>query len=185
MAALLRRALETTVIALMVALAVVVVVGVGFRKLGQSLVWYDEVASQLLAWLTYTGAALAALTGAHVGVPTLVAKLRGRTRLAAIVLAEIVVFGFLAVLTYAGIKVTGSLSGVTLTSLPQVPRALVQAVIPIGGVLFIMAEALRLAAGKAGDLDRTGDPDQEGGAPAEERGATARGSSPGEAGAGA
>ena len=47
------------------ALAVVVVLGVGFRKFGAALVWYDEVASVLLAWLTYYGAALAATPAAR------------------------------------------------------------------------------------------------------------------------
>ena len=44
--------LETFVLALMTSLAVVVLLGVIFRKAGASLVWYDEVASILLAWLT-------------------------------------------------------------------------------------------------------------------------------------
>ena len=56
----LRKLLEGLVLFLMVSLALVVIVGVVFRKSGASLVWYDEVASILLAWLTYYGAALAA-----------------------------------------------------------------------------------------------------------------------------
>ena len=71
----LRKLLEGLVLFLMVSLALVVIVGVVFRKSGASLVWYDEVASILLAWLTYYGAALAALHRAHIGVPTLVDKL--------------------------------------------------------------------------------------------------------------
>ena len=43
----------------MIALAVEVTVGVVFRYSGHSLVWYDEVASMLLAWLTFYGSALA------------------------------------------------------------------------------------------------------------------------------
>ena len=45
----------------MVTLAVEVTVGVAFRYVGHSLVWYDELASILLAWVTYYGAALATL----------------------------------------------------------------------------------------------------------------------------
>ena len=56
----------------MVALAVEVTMGVAFRYTGNALVWYDEVASILLAWVTYYGAALAALKRAHIGVPELV-----------------------------------------------------------------------------------------------------------------
>ena len=64
--------LEWVVIALMVALAVEVTLGVVFRALGRSLVWYDEVASVLLAWLTFYGAALASVKRAHIGCPELV-----------------------------------------------------------------------------------------------------------------
>ena len=42
------RALEWLVIALMVVLAVEVTLGVVFRSIGASLIWYDEVASVLL-----------------------------------------------------------------------------------------------------------------------------------------
>ncbi len=61
--------LENMVIALMSGLAILVVVAVGFRKAGAALVWYDEVAAIMLAWLTYYGAALAALRRAHIGFP--------------------------------------------------------------------------------------------------------------------
>ena len=64
----------------MVALALVVVLGVVFRRLGAALVWYDEVASILLAWLTFYGAALAALHRAHIGFPKLVDGLGPRLR---------------------------------------------------------------------------------------------------------
>ena len=74
--------MEGAVLVLLAGLALVVVVGVGFRKAGAALVWYDEVASILLAWLTYYGAALAALRRAHIGVPTLTQRLRGRVRVA-------------------------------------------------------------------------------------------------------
>ena len=55
------RALEWLVIALMAMLAVEVTVGVLFRTFGASLVWYDEVAAILLAWLTFYGSALASV----------------------------------------------------------------------------------------------------------------------------
>ena len=57
----LSRFLEVTVVGITAALALLVVVGVVSRKAGFSLVWYDEVAAILLAWLTYSGAALAVL----------------------------------------------------------------------------------------------------------------------------
>lgn len=128
----------------MIGLAVVVVLGVGFRKAGAALVWYDEVASILLAWLTYYGAALAALHRGHIGVPTLTDRLQRTTRLVLLVLAEIVVIGFFAILAWAGWQVQTVLAGTTLVSLPNVPVAVAQSVIPIGAVLFIVAELFSL-----------------------------------------
>ncbi len=140
----LRRVLEVVVLALMAGLALVVVVGVGFRKAGASLVWYDEVASILLAWLTYYGAALAALHRAHIGVPTLVERLRGRLRMGIVLVAEAAVLGFFIVLAWAGLRVLAVLGGTTLVSLPWVPMSIAQSVIPIGAVLFIAAQLLSL-----------------------------------------
>ena len=137
-----RRLLEGTVLLLMAALAILVVTGVGFRKLGASLVWYDEVAAILLAWLTYYGAALAALRRAHIGMPTIVRKLRGRARLVAVVLAEIAVVGFFVVVAWSGWQVLVALGGTSLVSLPGVPARAAQSVMPIGALLFIVAELL-------------------------------------------
>ncbi len=155
----LRRALEGVVLALMIALALVVVVGVGFRKAGASLVWYDEVASILLAWLTYYGAALAALHRAHIGVPTLVDRLRGRARKAVVLLGEAFVLGFFAVLAWAGVRVLLVLRGTTLVSLPSVPMWVAQSVIPIGAVLFIVAQLLSLPEALADPPDGPSEPE--------------------------
>jgi TRAP-type C4-dicarboxylate transport system permease small subunit len=140
----LRGFLEVVVLLLMAALATVVIVGVVFRKAGAALVWYDEVASILLAWLTYYGAALAALHRAHIGMPTLVDRLRGRVRVAVVLAAEVAVLTFFAVLAWAGARVLGVLGGTTLVSLPWVPASVAQSVIPIGAVLFITAQLLSL-----------------------------------------
>lgn len=128
----------------MAAIAVVVVVGVGFRKAGASLVWYDEVASILLAWLTYYGAALAALHRAHIGVPTFVERLSGTPRTMLVLLGEACTLAFFGVLAWAGVRVLTVLGGTTLVSLPSVPMSLAQSVIPVGAVLFLAAQLLSL-----------------------------------------
>jgi len=140
----LQRALEAVVLTLMLSLALVVVVGVAFRKLGASLVWYDEVASIVLAWLTYYGAALGALHRAHIRMPTLVDRAPRRARIAMVVVAEATVLAFFVVLTLAGVRVLSVLGGTTLVSLPWVPASVAQSVIPIGAVLFIAAELVTL-----------------------------------------
>jgi len=140
----LQRALEAVVLALMLSLALIVVVGVAFRKLGASLVWYDEVASIVLAWLTYYGAALGALHRAHIRMPTLVDRAPRRARIAMIAVAEAAVLGFFVVLALAGVRVLSVLGGTTLVSLPWVPASVAQSVIPIGAVLFVVAELVTL-----------------------------------------
>jgi TRAP-type C4-dicarboxylate transport system permease small subunit len=138
------RLLEAIVIVLMVALAVEVMLGVGFRKYGQALVWYDEIASVTLAWLTYYGSALAALKGAHIGVPEILRMCPPAVRVPLVWFAEAVVLVFFAVLAWYGWYVIEVLATDTLVSLPNVSVQYTQSVIPIGAVLFIIAEALRL-----------------------------------------
>ena len=139
-----RRLLEAIVLTLMAALAAVVVLGVIFRKLDAALVWYDEVASILLAWLTYYGAALAALQRAHIGVPNLVTRLSGGPRFGLILVAEACVIGFFLIVAWSGWTVMTVLGGSSLVSLPSVPLWIAQSVIPVGAVLFILGELLSL-----------------------------------------
>jgi TRAP-type C4-dicarboxylate transport system permease small subunit len=148
--AALGRFLEVVVLVLMGGLATVVVVGVTFRKAGASLVWYDEVAAILLAWLTYYGAALAALHRAHIGMPTLVERLHGRVRLAVLLLGETCVLGFFGVLAWSGTRVLAVLVGTSMVSLPAVPMSLVQSALPVGAVLFMVAQLLSLPEQLAG-----------------------------------
>lgn len=140
--AVLERALQAFAIALMVTLTVVVVMAVIYRKAGASLVWYDEVASILLAWLTYYGAALAALKRAHIGFDGLVRALPPGPRFAAFIFAEFCVLAFFAVLAWTGWVVLQVLAGDTLVSLNWIPVRLTQSVIPIGAVLFIICQVI-------------------------------------------
>jgi TRAP-type C4-dicarboxylate transport system permease small subunit len=144
----LRRAFDRTLTAfvmlLLSSLAVVILYAVACRKLGVSLVWYDEVASVMLAWLTYYGAALAALKRAHIGFPGLVNALPPVWRVAAVLFGEACVIGFFALLTWFGVQVLMILQGDSLISLPWVPTRLTQSVIPVGGALFIVAQLLSL-----------------------------------------
>lgn len=132
------------VIAQMVILTTVVVVAVAFRYSGASLSWYDEVASILLAWLTYYGSALAALHRGHIGFDDVLLALPLPLRKAAVVLAEGLVIFFFGLLAWAGFTVLNILQGSTLVSLTWVPVSVTQSVIPIGALLFIVAELLSL-----------------------------------------
>ncbi|MDB2551017.1 TRAP transporter small permease [Paracoccus sp. (in: a-proteobacteria)] len=144
----LRRGFETlleVITALIVAaLTALIVAGTAFRYFGSALSWYDEVASIGLVWMTYFGSALAALKGAHIGFPGLVNAMPVRWRVAATIFSEICVFGFFGLLAYAGWQVLMILEGMTLVSLPNVSVQLTQSIIPLGAVLFMIAEAVRL-----------------------------------------
>ena len=138
------RLLEWIVIALMAVMAVEVTLGVVYRTFGASLVWYDEVASILLAWLTFYRSALAAANRAHIGCPEVVAMLPPTARVALRVLAEVLVIAFFLLVGWTGYEVLGVLATDRLVSLPQVPVAWVQSVVPISAALILLAEVLSL-----------------------------------------
>jgi len=138
------RFLEVIVALIMVALVVVVVLGVVYRKAGHSLAWYDEIAEILLAWLTYYGAALAALRRKHIGFDSVLLSIPMPTRMWAVAFGEVVVIGFFILMAWAGFTVLEVLQGETLDSLTWIPVQLTQSVIPIGALLFIACELLSL-----------------------------------------
>lgn len=138
------RALEVLVVLLMVALALEVTLGVVFRSIGASLSWYDEIASVLLAWLTFYGSALASVKRAHISCPELVERARPALRRALDIAAQSLVIGFFALLGWVGASILPILSGDALVSLPQIPMSVVQSVIPISCALIVLAEVLYL-----------------------------------------
>lgn len=138
--------LEFIVIVLMATLAIEVTVGVIFRSVGFSLVWYDEVASILLAWLTFYGSALAAVKRAHIGCPEVIALLPPRVRFGLRLVAEALVIAFFALIAWVGYSILDVLATDSLVSLPAVPVNYVQSVLPISAVLIIIAEILTLPA---------------------------------------
>src|SRR5205814_4728341 len=138
------RLLEWVVVALMLVLAVEVTLGVIFRFSGHSLIWYDEIASVLLAWLTFYGSALASVKRAHIGCPELVERLPWRARRAVTIAAQVLVIAFFALLGGVGVWITPILATDTLVSLPSIPMSVVQSVIPISAALIIVAEVTHL-----------------------------------------
>ena len=140
------KVLEAVVILLMTALATEVTIGVIFRSAGRSLVWYDEIASILLAWLTFYGSALAAAKRAHIGCPEVMAMLPPRAKLAFRILAEVLVIMFFALIAWVGYSILGVLATDNLVSLPQVSVVYTQSVIPISAVLILIAEILTMPA---------------------------------------
>jgi TRAP-type C4-dicarboxylate transport system permease small subunit len=155
------RVLEWLVIVLMVVLAAEVSLGILFRAIGRSLVWYDEVASILLAWLTFYGSALAALKRAHIGFPGLINSLKPVLRTPFVMLAEALIFAFFALFGWVGFTILDVLATDHLVSLSSVSVAWTQSVVPISAVLILIAQALNfpvvLAEARRGGAAKTSD----------------------------
>lgn len=126
----------------MITLAVEVTAGVIFRYSGYSLVWYDEVATILLAWVTFYGSALAVLKHAHLGVPELVRLMPPQLRVVVTVFAQACTLAFFALLAWTGYSILEILATDYLVSLPRVSVAYVNSVIPISAVLIIIGQLL-------------------------------------------
>jgi TRAP-type C4-dicarboxylate transport system permease small subunit len=160
-AAALHKLLEIITVALMLGLAAIVVVAVFCRYvLNDSLPWYDEVASVLLAWITYYGAALAALKRSHLGFSAFVLGLRPVPRAIVFVLGELVVYAVFVALAWAGWRVLAVMDGMSLESLQWASLEYVQSIVPIGCALFVLAQALstplaweRIASGRDAEID--------------------------------
>jgi len=138
------RFLEVLVSALMIVLFAEVTLGVVFRAVGASLIWYDEIASVLLAWLTFYGAALASVKRAHIGCPELADALPWPARRAVNIIAQILVIAFFLLLGGVGVAIMPVLATDALVSVPEIPMSVVQSVIPISSALIVVAEALHL-----------------------------------------
>lgn len=146
MIAALRRGYEKLLIAitltLLVVLAVVVLFAVAARTLGSSPIWYDEVASVMLAWLTFLGAPLATLKSAHLNFETLLMSRTLLVRKAMFVIGEAVFYAIFVVIAWAGWGILAIFGDETLTSLRFVPLAAVQSVVPVSAVLMILSRFL-------------------------------------------
>jgi C4-dicarboxylate transporter, DctQ subunit len=141
---ILDRVLEVIAVAMIIAVTLIVVMGFTYRWAGHSLVWYDEVASISLAWLTYYGSALAALRGAHIGFSGLVNAMPTGLRVATTILGSAITVFFFSLLAVTGYQVMSVIQGLTLVSLPEVEQSWTASVIPITSALIVIAELIRL-----------------------------------------
>ena len=138
------RALEWLTVFLMAALAVEVTIGVIFRTAGYSLVWYDEFAAILLAWLTFYGSALASVKRAHIGCPEVMAMLPSKPKFVFRLIAEMLTIGFFLLMGWMGYQVLAVLDTDYLITMPSIPVSWVQSVVPISAVLIVAAELITL-----------------------------------------
>lgn len=153
-------ALQAITIGLIVVLAVIVLMGVGFRYSGNSLIWYDEVAIVLLAWITFSGASLAVLRNAHLGFNGLLYGVPKSAGLALFFLNEIVFLGVFAVVLWGSWVILGIFGNDTMTTLRWVPRWFTQGVVPVSAAVMMLGRILTLP-DRLTDLREGRDPDSE------------------------
>lgn len=137
---ILEKVLTAISMTILMALSTIIVVAVFSRFLGVSLYWYDEVSAILLAWLTFYGSALCALKRSHMGFGGLVASMPIEARKAIFLLGEVIVIAFFAVIAWASYYLLEVFGEETLTSLEFITLAFAQSALPIGAVLFIIAQ---------------------------------------------
>ncbi|MFN3615711.1 MAG: TRAP transporter small permease [Rubrimonas sp.] len=136
--------LQAITLALLLALAAVVLLGVAYRYSGASLIWYDELASIMLAWLTFTGAALAALRNGHLNFAALQLALPRPTRMVLFIAVELIFVACFSIVAWAGWALLEFFGDERLTTLRFMPRAVAQGVLPVCAALTIVARLLTL-----------------------------------------
>lgn len=138
------RTVETICLALLVALAASVVYSTTMRYLGASPAWYDEMASVMLAWLTYFGATYAVFMRQHMSFSGLVTALPKPAAVAVALVSELLVIAYFAVVAWYGNAVLAVAKWDSLLSLPSLTLDIVQSVIPATSVLMIVGTLLTL-----------------------------------------
>lgn len=141
---ILEKVLIAISMTILLALSTIIIVAVFSRFSGASLYWYDEVSAILLAWLTFYGSALCALKRSHMGFGGLVAKLSLQLRKVVFLFSEVIVITFFAVVAWASYYILEIFGEETLTSLEFVTLSFAQSALPIGAVLFIVAQLCSL-----------------------------------------
>lgn len=138
--------LQVVTLSLIVGLTCVILAGVAFRYSGQSLIWYDEVAVVMLAWITFLGAALATLRNAHLGFNGLLFGLPLTGRFILLWTVEAIFIGVFAIVAWAGWVILDIFGNETMTTLRFVPRWFVQGILPVSAALMVIGRLLTMPA---------------------------------------
>lgn len=136
--------IETICLALLITLALSVIYSTTMRYLGASPSWYDEIASVLLAWLTYFGATYALFLRHHMSFGGIVTALPRNAAVALALFSEVLVIGFFAVVAWYGNAVLAVAKWDSLLSIRWMTLDIVQSVIPITAVLMIIGTLLTM-----------------------------------------
>lgn len=124
---------------LVAATAVSTCLAVYFRYVvGAALPWPEEIAGYLLVWISFTGAYLALRDGGHIGLDLFVDKLPARAAAALRTAVDLLVAGFLVLLTVLSVRMI-LIVGDTLLETVDLPQGVFMASIPVSSVAMALA----------------------------------------------
>lgn len=137
---LLEKVLIVISVTILLSLSTIIITAVFSRFAGASLYWYDEVSAILLAWLTFYGSALCALKRSHMGFGGFIASLPLTSRKLLFLFSELIVIAFFVTIAWASYYILQIFGDETLTSLEFIPLSFAQSALPVGAVLFVVAQ---------------------------------------------
>lgn len=105
--------------------------------LGAAWIWPEEVASTLLLWLTFVGAAYLARRNGHLAFDSLLRMLPVNSQRAVECFNYALILIFLGFFTYYGLRLSLQSWNIQLTTI-DVPVGLVRLGIPFAGILMIL-----------------------------------------------
>jgi len=132
--------------AMFVAATVVsICVNVFYRYVLESgLVWADEIPGYFLVWISFLGAYLAVRDRGHISFDAIIENLPSRGRGAALILVNLLVIAFLAVLFVLSLRMI-AIVGDTEIETADIPQGLFMAILPIASAAMIAGLAADIA----------------------------------------
>ena len=124
--------------ALVAATVVITCMAVFFRYvLNSALPWPEEIASNLLVWISFFGAYLALRREGHISFDMLLDMLPRPGAFAVRVLIDLILIGFFAIILVLSIKMI-SVVGQTEIQTAEIPQGVFMAVLPISSAILII-----------------------------------------------
>lgn len=138
MLALIRRIVSLCAAALVLGLTVIVALQVFQRfVVGRSLIWPDEAAGLILVWITFVGAYLTSADDAHVRLRVVQDHLPKSIAAVILTLGDLIVIGFLFVMTYYSIPIVERTWAQTPITVP-ISKGLIYLIMPVMCALIIV-----------------------------------------------
>ena len=135
----LRKITDALVALLFAVLVVLVLIQVFTRMLHMSQTWIDEISKFVFVWVTYLGGAITVRKGANITFDLILEGVHGKTYKVLFTFVNIVCIIFLAAMAVLGTQAAWA-NRVQLSTMTRVNMGLMNAAIPIGCVLMIIAQ---------------------------------------------